>query len=265
MPTLLDLQHAMCRSLVARDDEEVAAMLADHVARNRLDIYRNTFVSGLAKALRHSYPVVHRLVGAEFFDAAAELFITQHPPGTAYLDLYGGEFCEFLRSFQPAASLAYLADVARLEWAVNRAIHALDREPLELAKLAAIAPADQGRVCFVAHPCVSLLRADYPVDVIWRAVLDGDDETLASLDVGAGPVHLLIERDPNGVEVARLREPEWNFLAGLCAGRPLQSALDQAADLDVAVTLAEHLVAGRFVAFELTASDAMTALHAAAV
>src|SRR5258708_34488893 len=92
VPTLLELQHAMRSSLVERDDGAAAAMLAEHVGADRLNIYRNTFVMGVTKALLLSYPAVVRLVGADFFEGAAGLFIAQHPPNAAYLDAYGAEF-----------------------------------------------------------------------------------------------------------------------------------------------------------------------------
>src|SRR5438874_602171 len=103
MPTLLELQHATRRSLILRENQAVGAMLADRVPPDRLDIYRNTIISGLTKALRLSCPVVERLVGAEFFDGAAQIFIQQHLPRAAYLDQYGEEFADFLRHFPPAA------------------------------------------------------------------------------------------------------------------------------------------------------------------
>jgi len=73
MPTLLEVQRAVRASLVDRDDGAAAAMLADEP--DRLNIYRNTFVIGVTKALRLSYPAVHRLVGETFFDGAAALFV----------------------------------------------------------------------------------------------------------------------------------------------------------------------------------------------
>ena len=124
MSTLLETQHAMRASLVGGDDRAAVAMLADGVGADRLNIYRNTMVTGVTKALRLTFPTVHRLVGADFFEGAAVRFIAQHPPRAAYLDDYGAEFPEFLRSFEPAAALVYLGDVARLEWAVGRALHA---------------------------------------------------------------------------------------------------------------------------------------------
>jgi hypothetical protein len=265
MPTLLELQQAMHRSLILRDNQAAGAMLANNIAPDRLDIYWNTIISGLTKALRLSYPAVERLVGAEFFDGAAQVFIRDRPPGVAYLDMYGDKFPEFLHHFPPAASLAYLADVARLEWAVNCAIHAPDVEPLDLAKLAAIDSEDQGRVRFVAHPSVCLLSADHPVDRIWHAILARDDAELASLDINAGPIHLLVERRAAGVEVARLDQSAWRFLAALCGREPLHTAIEKVADLDAPAALAEHLAAGRFVAFDLAARETtITSRHIAA-
>src|SRR5713101_4836442 len=148
MPTLLELQRAVHRSLVARDDGAVVRhILADGIAPEaRLNIYRNTFIGALTTALRLSFPAAHRLVGSEFFESAAGIFIEEEPPRTAYLDEYGEAFPEFLSRFAPAASLAYLSGVARLEWAMSRALHAPDVEPLDVSRLSAIDPGDHGRV-----------------------------------------------------------------------------------------------------------------------
>jgi hypothetical protein len=259
VPPLLELQTALRHSVVDRDDRAAAAMLAAQVAPDRLDIYRNTFLSSLIKALRLSFPAVDRLVGDDFFEATAGAFIVAHPPGSAYLDGYGAAFPAFLSRFPPAAGVAYLPGVANLEWAVSRAVHAADVEPLDPACLAAIRPEDQGRICFVPHPSVGLVRADHPVDIIWQAVLSRDDAQLATLDLEAGPVHLLMQRLAGGVEVVRLDEPAWRFAAALCSGAPLQAALDAAWETDASVLLAEHLAAQRFIGFTLAAPAATRA------
>jgi Putative DNA-binding domain len=251
MPTLLEVQSAIRASLVGRDDAAAAALLAERHGPERLAIYRNTFVTGATKALALSYPAVERLVGDEFFAGAAQIFIASNPPRAAWLDLYGADFPAFLAVFPPAAGLVYLPDVARLEWAVSRALHAADRAPLALAGLAQLAPADRGRVRLEPHPSISLLRANAPADVIWRAVLERDDATLAGLDLAGAPFHLLVERQSTGVEVTRLDPQAWAFASALCAGRPLEAALDAAAGIDATALLAAHLAAGRFVGFSL--------------
>jgi hypothetical protein len=253
VPTLLEVQNALRKSLVERDDGAAAAMLAPHVPADRIAIYRNTFITGVTKALRLSYPGVHRLVGDDFFAAAAGIFIASSPPHTGYLDQYGAEFPEFLEQFPSAAALIYLADVARLEWTVSRAIHAPDRAPLELESLAALAEDDQAHLSFVPHPSIGLLRLRHPADIIWRAVLDGDDAALAALDLDGPPIHLMVQRRSSGIEVTRLDEAEWRFAAALCAGQPLQLALDDATGIDAGAALATHLAAERFVGFTLAA------------
>jgi len=252
-PALLDLQRAMRKSVLARDDGEIAAMLADGVS-DRLNVYRNTVMAGLTNALRLSFPAIHRLVGLEFFEGAAAIFVAEHAPRAACLDHYGAGFPDFLGRFPAAVPLAYLADVARLELLVNRALHAADVRPFALDQLAAVPPQDYHRVRFDPHPAVGLLRSDFPVDRIWRAVLDADDARLATLDLDAGPVWLLVERLETGVEVRRLTEPAWRFAADLFAGLPL-AALDRP-DVDAPVLLAEHLAARRFVGFSLTDTPA---------
>jgi len=253
MPALREVQDAVRRSLVDGEDRLAAGyIVGDGLApERRLAVYRNTFLGNLASALRLSYPAVHRLVGADFFEGAALRFAGEQPPRSGYLDEYGGAFPDFLARYPPAALLAYLPDVARLEWAVNRALHAPDVEPLDVTRLAAVDASVHDRVRFIAHPSVSLLGADYPVDAIWRAVLARDDAALAAIDVAAGPVQLLVQRKVMGVDVTRLDRHAWNFACALCAGEPLGAALDTTGDARAATWLAEHLAAGRFIAFRL--------------
>jgi hypothetical protein len=251
MPTLLEMQRAMQASLLSRDSAAVASMLAGHIAVDRLDIYRNTLIHTLTKALRLCFPVTQRLVGEEFFEGAAQIFIGERPPRAAWLDLYGSEFPAVLRRFPPAASIAYLGDVAELEWGVNRALHAADVAPLDVAGLGAIEAQDQARICFVSHPSVQLLRLDYPADIIWRAVLDGDDDALGKVDPGCGPRNVLVERRLTGVEVECLDEQAWCFLARLCAGASIETALVDNSEFDSSTALAQHLAFGRFATFSL--------------
>jgi hypothetical protein len=253
MPALLEVQTALYRSLVTHDDAPaIQHIVIDGLAPEaRLNIYRNTFVGSLTTAVRLSYPAVHRLVGAEFFEGAARIFIESNPPQSAYLDLYGREFPAFLERFPPAASLPYLPGIARLEWAVARALHAPDTEPLNVANLTAIPTSEHGRLWFVPHPSISLVHAAHPVDAIWRAVLASDASALAQVDLKAGPVWLLVERLHTSVSVTRTSETAWRFLSALCAPRPLEDAIKAAGSIDVCAALAEHLVAGRFAGFRL--------------
>jgi hypothetical protein len=260
MPTLLETQRAMRTWLVDGERDAAAALLADGISPDRLDIYRNTFVANATRALRLTYPAIYKLVGDEFFEGAAAAFIAQHPPRSACFDHYGEAFAAFLAAFPPAAPLGYLADVARLEWAVSRAIHADDVEPLDLGRLVVLSPREQERVSFVPHPSLSLLSLATPADTIWRAVLAGDDAALAAVDPAGGAVRLLVERGESGPEVRRLDGAAWHFATELCCGFPLGVVLAELSGGSAEKAFAAHLAAGRFVDFRLAPPELMASL-----
>src|SRR5260221_14160551 len=124
---------------------------------------------------------MNRLVAGDLCDGAAKCFIETDPPQSADLYLYGAGFADFLARFAPAASLAYLSDVARLEWAVNCALHAADITPLAPECYAAIAEANPAGLALMPHPSMTMLRLEYPADAIWRAVLSEDDDALSEI------------------------------------------------------------------------------------
>lgn len=253
MPSLHDLQDAMRRCIIERDDvDAITHIAANGIApQDRLSIYRNTFRQTLIRALRLSYPAVDRLVGAVFFDAAAADFIAQHPPRSSYLDEFGGDFAAFLEQFAPAASVPYLADVARLEWAVSRALHAPDAEPLSVASLGSVDTADYAQICFTPHPSVGLIHTIFPADVIWCAVLEDNDAALAAIDLSNGPAWLIVQHGSSAVEIARLDEALWRFVSALCAGCPLGAALGEHSGIDATAALADLLTQQRFIGFRL--------------
>jgi hypothetical protein len=253
---LLEIQTAMRRDILGNG----VATLSDTLAPvDRLSIYRNTSRTALTNALRLNFPAVQRLVGENFFTAAADTFITREPPQTAWLDLYGEGFPEFLQSFEPAAALVYLPDVARLERAVGRALHASNAKSLKHSQLLDIEPPDRGRVCFTPHPSVSLLFSPFPVDVIWRAVLGRSDDALAAIKLSSGVVRLLVERNAGEIEVTRMDERRWKFTETLLTGHSLSAALAVADDPDAAAWLAAHLAAGHFSNFALSSTESLVA------
>ena len=129
---------------VSRFRKAFAALIA---RASRFEVYRNNVVTSLVRSLEKTYPVVSRLVGAEFFQATARVYVESDPPKTPALIDYGAGFPRFLGNFEPVRGLPYLSDVAALEWLRTRSYHAADEphaEPSEIAALAASDPAHLG-------------------------------------------------------------------------------------------------------------------------
>src|SRR6058998_3341941 len=89
----------------------------------------------------------------------------------------------------PCRHLEYLADVARLEWAMHTALHAEVRVPLDPAELGGLASHDVARLVLQFDPSVTLLDSPWPIDQIWR-VNQVDAEVQAPVDLNAGGVSL---------------------------------------------------------------------------
>jgi hypothetical protein len=262
MPALLEFQRAMQRAIMgAGEANAIRAWIGeDEESAWRLAVYRDTARATLGNALALTYPAVRRLVGAEFFDAAAQAFIDAQLPRSGCLNDYGAGYPAFIAAFAAehasAAGLSYLADVATLEWAVNQALHAPDQPALDLARLAGLDEAAMATLRLIPHPSISLLFLEFPADLIWRAVLDQDDAAMAAIDLDGGPVCLLVERAEQPVRVQRLDETAARFTQRLFAGQPLHAALEPQAvgAQHVALAqqaLAEHLTRGRIVEFQL--------------
>lgn len=137
----------------------------------RFAVHRNNVASSLIEALADTFPVVQALVGVDFFRAMAGVFVREHPPRSRLLVRYGCGFADFIAGFEPAASVPYLADVARLEMARVNAFHAADAQPLSLehSGQALAAGPRIGELQLAVHPSASVVASAYAIVSIWAA------------------------------------------------------------------------------------------------
>lgn len=198
----------------------------------RFAVYRNNVVVSLVSALASAYPTVRKLVGEPFFDAMAGVYVRAHPPTSPLMIHYGAEFPGWVEGFEPAQSVPYLPDMARLERARRRAYHAADAAPLGAEAFQAIAPEALDGVRVDLHPSVSIVRSERPVFSIWRNV--NGDET----PVPQSGEDVLIARPGDDVEMRALPPGAAAFLTALSEGAPLGAAAGAGAQDDPSFDLA---------------------------
>jgi hypothetical protein len=213
-------------------------LLRSEPARDRrMAVYRNNVAASLVGVLRAHFPVTQRIVGEEFFEAAAVAFVRRAPPVSPVLAEYGGGFAAFLEGFAPAAELPYLPDVARLEWARIVAYNAADDAPIGIERLAAAS--DLGAVRLRLHPAVQVVASPWPIVSIWET--NTHDAEARRIGPDADGESALVTRPALDVRVARLPPDAPSFLDAVRRGLPLAEA---AADVDLASTLATLFTAG---------------------
>lgn len=166
MSTLYEWQRQFIADVMASDER-------------RFDIHRNNWRGNLRAALRAGYPVIERLVGADFFNYCADAHIDAHPSRSSNLENYGEDFAWFLGEFAAASSLPYLADVAKLEFAIDVLLAAYEND-------------DDVVLC-----------SPFPILKIWQANQSGTDANLV-IDLDAGGDKLRLRRAGFEVMIERV-------------------------------------------------------------
>jgi hypothetical protein len=234
MPTLRELQAAIGSAMLGGDaGAAVREIEPDGLAPGaRLEIYRHHVLTTLTSALEATFPVICRLVDRRFFAYAADTYVRAHPPAGPCLFEYGDSFPDFLAAFPPCRDLAYLPDVARLEWAMSAALHAPDVDAMDPACLAHVAAEDMPRLTFSVDPSVSLLASPWPVDRIWRANQDEDGASGGPVDLASGGVRLEVRRAGDVATVRALTPADHALRTALARGRTLEDAAAEALAVD---------------------------------
>ncbi len=129
------------------------------------------------RALLAAYPVLAQLVGGESFAGLARTLWRLHAPVRGDMALWGAELPAFIEAAESLADEPYLADVARLEWAMHQVQSAADAVPVTGLQL--LAEEDPAKLTIHLTPGASLCRSAHPIVTIWQAhqgVDSGTDE-----------------------------------------------------------------------------------------
>ncbi|HSN18074.1 MAG TPA: DNA-binding domain-containing protein [Gammaproteobacteria bacterium] len=241
MLTLPELQQKFAEAV--RGGTAAGLPLRDHgiPGVRRLQVYRNNHVSALREALRAVYPVTQRLVGEEFFAAAADAYGAANPSHGGNIQDYGGAFPRFLEDYAPAASLPYLGDVAALEWRRLQTAFAAPHAPMDVRALAEV-PADAlADLRFHHQPAARAFDSQFPILSIWRFCQQTDPEGRLELDKGSERV--LFSRKAVDVEMRLLSPGEYAFLRVLCRGETFAEACRTAFTVERSFDVEERFAA----------------------
>jgi hypothetical protein len=267
MPSLRELQIGFVEAVFGTTDTGFGALIRDNglTGARRLQVYRNNTFTSLTEALAAIYPVVQQLVGEGFFRYAAHQYIRRYPSTSGNLHDFGGEFAGLLGTLPQAAQLAYLPEVARLEWAWHQVFHEGEGAdggrgkdggpPLDLSALAGVPPDRYGELRFRLHPASRLLASPYPVLRIWQVNQAGYAGE-AIVDLAEGGVRLLVIRRGLEVELEPLSPGEFVLLDALAKdqafGHACEAAIAAEPPLDLTACLQHHVLQGTLVDFHLT-------------
>lgn len=225
----MSLHDAFAKALLAPEQACPDGLFSSNGAdpASRFAVYRNNVHSALINALATAYPVTLQLVGDEFFRAMAGLYVQASPPTSPLISEYGSTLAEFIQAFEPAASVPYLADVARLERLRVCAYHAADTPALEQPAIlnALQGQTDLGQLRLQLHPSLATLNSAYAVVAVWAA--HQTEDAMATLN----PWHAqgaLVLRQGLAVKVFAIDSGSVAFIDSLTHGAALEMAVTHA-------------------------------------
>ena len=261
MPSLRELQTGLMDAVLGAASPAAVALLRapEAEAHARLDLYRNNARGNFRDALASTFPVIERLVGADYFLKVARDLQHAHPSRSGDLLHAGAPFPGFLATLHAHDEFAYLADVARLEWAIQEVLLAPEHAPLDLQKMAGVAPSAYDTLRFELHPKLRLFESNYPALRIWEAnVADAEPGVGAApeaggsepgrIDLRSGGERLLVTHHRLRLRFHRVNDGEYRFADECRKGTPFAAAVAAATVSDAAFDAAAVL--RRLVALE---------------
>jgi len=227
-------------------------------AARGLAAYRAHAGAAAERALASAFPTIAALVGEAAFATLARGFWRARPPVRGDLGDYGAELPAFIADQPDLAGEPYLADSARLDWAVHQALRAAD-EPVEVQELQRLGQHAPAQLRLRLRAGSVLLRSRWPVVAIHQAheshAPDRFAPVRAALDQGRADM-AFVWRQGWRVRVGALTEPDARFTQALLASTPLAAALDVAGPgFDFESWLITRLQDGALAAVELAAGD----------
>ena len=121
-------QALLISTLLRQRDAAALASQTRHSERfaRGFAAYRANAGALAERALAAAYPVVQQLIGEDSFAALARDHWQHQPPQRGDIAQWGNSLAAFVAAAPTLADEPYLADVARLEWAIHEAASATD-------------------------------------------------------------------------------------------------------------------------------------------
>lgn len=235
MSILAQQQQALLQALwLARPGDAVAA-LQPHVVdgplvERGLRAYRSNGRLLAERALAAAYPVVAQLLGEDNFGPLARQLWLRDPPARGDLAQWGATLPALIEQLpELSAEEPYLADVARLEWALHLAATATDAV-IDIESFGLLTHTDAGQLTLRLAPGSCCIASAWPTASLVLAHLEGTP-TLAEAGErlrAATAETALVWRQGFKPRVRALAPEEEAFVAALAAGQPLAQALEAA-------------------------------------
>lgn len=176
------------------------------------NVYLQTSLSALVNALSETFSTCRHILGDDYFTQCATSYCQLYPMVHHDLNLYGADFPAYMTRLTETrpelADLIFLADLSRLEWALNEAFFAKKRAFFDLERFASFDDEERETLILRLSSCVRLLQSKSNVKDIYEFHLS--EENLSNdlaFEVKQGEFFYLIHRGTSETNFKLFIEP----------------------------------------------------------
>jgi len=228
---LAKLQKEFWEALYDADNAVLASIYDDGNLKpsDRIEIYRTNVRTLHVSVLTSVYPVCEKILGSDYFKQIAKKYFKQNPSQSVDLNEYGDQFPRFLRDLIEQRSeleeYQYLADLAQLEWQIQKVYFSADNVKLDMIKFQQACATQAGEMSFSLQASVSILASEYPIAELWQ--MHQEDEPDQGATVVAEYEWLCIFRDGYQVSIRKINADLYNLIVAIQDGKTLTDIAEQ--------------------------------------
>ena len=215
------LQRAFGDALLGRDSPIAEAIVDDTPGYAvRLHVYRNHFLVSMQEALLATYPRCCQFLEKDLFRELTRSYVQRHPPQECCMVNYGQGFADYVGEIAGLENGVIAADLARLEWEMERCSLAPPVRAFPFERLGEVDPEDYDALILRPADSLRIWSAACAVDVLFDALVNeqlpppGPPEPLE-------PINLLAVHRAQGVAVSRATPGELALLTLCFEEKPL--------------------------------------------
>jgi len=212
MNKLAELQNNFISAIYNHDNQSILAEIKDGKIDKveLLDIYRHNIFSNLTDALRITYALVYKKIGAKQFKKIAQEFIVNHPSSSGNLDDYHPEFSQFLK-LSGLKNSDFLSELANFEWLMHLSYLASNGVGINIENLQKLKEEKLFEIKFRLHPSCFIILANHDLIKIYA----GNNKKIKK------PIHIMINRGNGEVLAEAISNQEFSFLKAASEGKTL--------------------------------------------
>ena len=229
-------QQALLTALFGRWDPSALAGQAtqpDGLRIRGLQAYRSNGQALAARALSAAFPVLTQMLGEDNLAALARAYWQTRPPVRGDIAQWGEDLPRFIADAPQLQEEPFLADVARVEWALHVAATAADVRA-DPASFRLLVELDPSQLLLVTGAGVDLVASPWPVASLVNAHLAGEPSLgqVSQWMLEGRAEAALVWRESYRPRVREAAPGEAALVQALRAGQSLACGLDAAISAD---------------------------------